>query len=77
MAQRTSWIFRYQYWIFSLFCKRPAPTPETNLDRIHSMVGNLQEELLGVIYNKKYDNLSQAEIVGVLEFLKWNIINRS
>ncbi|WP_161495598.1 hypothetical protein [Paraburkholderia tropica] len=39
--------------------------------------GLLQDELLAVIEQEKFGDLSVAVLVGVLEFLKWNLINRS
>jgi hypothetical protein len=37
----------------------------------------LQDELLAVIDQDKYDDMQISQIVGVLEFLKWDLINRS
>jgi hypothetical protein len=40
-----------------------------------TLTGDLQDDLLKVIRSAKYDDLTIAQIVGVLEFLKWNLIN--
>jgi hypothetical protein len=37
----------------------------------------LQDDLLTVINSDRFDGLSISQVVGVLEFLKWNLINRS
>lgn len=37
----------------------------------------LQDELYTVICREKYDHITLATTVGVLEFLKWNLINGS
>lgn len=42
-----------------------------------TLTGALQDDLYAVICSVKYDALTLAQIVGVLEFLKWNLINRS
>lgn len=41
------------------------------------LTGQLQDELYAVICHAKYDKMTLAETVGVIEFLKWNIINRA
>jgi hypothetical protein len=41
------------------------------------LTGQLQDELYEVICRSKYDHLSLAATIGILEFLKWNLINRS
>jgi hypothetical protein len=41
-----------------------------------AVVGKLHEELAELIADTRFDNLSVAEIVGCLEFVKWNLINR-
>ena len=41
------------------------------------LTGQLQDELYEVICRSKYDHLSLATTVGILEFLKWNLINRA
>ena len=46
------------------------------LSKIDDRSGLLQDELLAVINHEKYDDMKMSTIVGVLEFLKWNIINR-
>ena len=40
-----------------------------------SLTGELQDDLYKVIRAEKYDDLTLAQTVGVLEFLKWNLIN--
>lgn len=35
----------------------------------------LQDELFAVIKQDRYDELKLSQVIGVLEFLKWNIIN--
>ena len=40
-----------------------------------TLTGDLQDDLLEVIRSAKYDDLTLAQTVGVLEFLKWNLIN--
>ena len=40
-------------------------------------LNQLQEELMEVIDQEKFGKLSVAETVGVLEFIKFNIINDS
>ena len=42
-----------------------------------TLTGVLQDELFEVTRKEKYDDLTIAQIVGVIEFLKWNIINLS
>lgn len=37
----------------------------------------LMDALCDVIRQERFDGLTTAETVGVLEFIKWNIINRS
>lgn len=41
------------------------------------LTGQLQAELYAVITQAKFDRLQVCTTVGVLEFLKWNLINRS
>ncbi len=48
-----------------------------NLRPNDPFTAQLQDELLAVIYQDKFEDLSVATIVGILEFLKWNLINRS
>lgn len=43
----------------------------------NSFPSQLQDELLAVINQGKYDDMQISTIIGVLEFLKWNLINRS
>jgi hypothetical protein len=49
----------------------------TGLHDKNPLTSLLQDELYSVICQTRFDNLSIAETVGVLEFLKWNLINRS
>jgi hypothetical protein len=37
----------------------------------------LQDQLRDVLDQDRFDNLSLAAVVGVIEFLKWNLINRA
>lgn len=37
----------------------------------------LHDELDAVIKQEKYNDLYMAEVIGVLEFLKWNLINNT
>lgn len=41
------------------------------------LTGELQDALLNVVQADRFDDLTMAQIVGVLEFLKWNLINRA
>lgn len=41
------------------------------------LTGQLQDELYRVIVQEKFGRIANASVVGVLEFLKWNLINRS
>lgn len=43
----------------------------------HPFVGQLQTELQEVIQQEKYGDLAVATLIGVLEFVKFNLINRS
>lgn len=38
---------------------------------------DLQDELWKVMLREEFWNMRNSELVGVLEYLKWNIINRS
>lgn len=49
----------------------------TPIVREDDLPGALQDELAAVMMKTKYDDLRVSTIVGVLEYLKWNIINRS
>ena len=40
-------------------------------------LADLQTELYEVISKDKYDHVTMAAIIGVLEFLKWNLIHAS
>ncbi|WP_104656545.1 hypothetical protein [Ralstonia insidiosa] len=40
-------------------------------------LSQLQDELYAVIDQQKFERLPTASVIGVLEFLKWNLINRS
>lgn len=42
-----------------------------------SLSGELQDELYAVILKAKYDGMQLSQTVGVLEFLKWNLINQA
>jgi len=42
-----------------------------------TLTAQLQDDLCEVIRKEKYDDLRVVQVVGVLEFLKWNLINRS
>ena len=54
--------------------KRSAPTPLHD----HDALGRrLQDALYEVIQQDRFKGMSVAQTVGVLEFLKWNIINQS
>lgn len=37
----------------------------------------LQDEICAVLEQEKFERLSMATVIGVLEFVKWNLINRS
>lgn len=37
----------------------------------------LQLALMAVIDEKRFENMTISQTVGVIEFLKWNLINRS
>jgi hypothetical protein len=43
----------------------------------HETVSVLQDRLWSVLQEPQFDDMSAAELVGTLEYLKWNIINRS
>jgi hypothetical protein len=52
--------------------------PKVTVLRDHSPLPSLlQDELLAVIDQDRFDNLTVATIIGILEFMKWNLINRS
>lgn len=51
--------------------------PITPLRDNNPIVGILQDELLKILDDKRFENLSMATIVGVLEFVKFNTINAS
>lgn len=54
--------------------------PKTNVVELRPndpLLSQLQSELCAVVDQPKFERLSIASIVGVLEFLKWNLINRS
>ena len=40
-----------------------------------SLTNDLHTDLMNAIHVPKYDGMTATEIVGVLEFLKWNFIN--
>lgn len=54
-----------------------CPMTITELRPKNFLQSQLQDELWAIIGHAKYDDLTVATIVGVLEFLKWNLINRS
>jgi len=37
----------------------------------------LQNELWDVLCREKYEDMKISQMVGVIEYLKWNLINRS
>ena len=49
----------------------------TQLRNGNPLLSQMQDELWEVIRHEKYDDIPVASIVGVLEYLKWNLINRS
>jgi hypothetical protein len=49
--------------------------PLVELRDLSVLGGALQDELYAVVTNPKFDNMSLSQTVGVLEFLKWNLIN--
>lgn len=42
-----------------------------------SRSGMLQDELYKILLEDRFKDITNAEVIGVLEFLKWNLINRS
>jgi hypothetical protein len=42
-----------------------------------SLTSRLQDALYNVIQQERFDELTVCQVVGVLEFLKWNFINRT
>jgi hypothetical protein len=54
-----------------------AESKVTSIRDRDPLTGLLQDELYAVICQGRFDHLSIAQTVGVLEFLKWNLINRS
>lgn len=46
-------------------------------DGRHAEVRRLQDELVAILHLPQFENMSVAEMVGVLEFLKWNLIEMS
>lgn len=46
-----------------------------HLHRRAPFAGQLQGELRAVMDLEKFGKMSAAEVVGVLEFLKWDVIN--
>jgi hypothetical protein len=42
-----------------------------------TLTGVLQDELFEVTRKEKYDELTMAQVIGVIEFLKWNLISLS
>lgn len=49
----------------------------TKLHTNSPIVAQLQDDLNTVLTNEKYADVTIAAIVGVLEFIKFNLINRS
>jgi hypothetical protein len=41
------------------------------------LTGQLQDELYEIIKKEKFERLQNSTVVGVLEYLKWNLINMS
>lgn len=54
----------------------PADSNVVQLYGSDPRVAGLHDELYDVILQDKYNPLALAQVVGVLEFLKWNLINR-
>jgi len=50
-------------------------TQLTNDKGNQSRAGLLQDALYEVLNQSRFDDMTTAETVGVLEFLKWNLIN--
>lgn len=57
--------------------KDVAQCPVHQLRTDDELICLLQDELYAVICREKYDHITLATTVGILEFLKWNLINRS
>jgi hypothetical protein len=54
------------------------PTAEViDLHRGNPIISKLQDELYEVINSDRYESVPMGTVIGVLEFLKWNIINGS
>ena len=51
------------------------PAPVVRLRDHDQLMGRLQDDLRAVILREQYDGLSIGAVVGVLEFLKFNLIN--
>jgi hypothetical protein len=50
------------------------------IEKLHSnnpVVARMQDELYAVVKNERYGEITIATVVGVLEFLKFNLINES
>ncbi|PTB28857.1 hypothetical protein C9I56_11240 [Paraburkholderia caribensis] len=56
---------------------QPSKSNVFDLRSSDPLTGQLQDELYAVVTQSKFDRLQMCAIVGVLEFLKWNLINRS
>jgi hypothetical protein len=41
------------------------------------LTNQLQDELYAIIRQEKFERLQNSTVVGVLEYLKWNLINMS
>jgi len=56
----------------------PEPAKSAPVVRLRDhdpLMGRLQDDLRAVILQERYDGLSIGAVVGVLEFLKFNLIN--
>ncbi len=51
--------------------------PVIKLHQNNPLVAQLQDALYAVLEDEKYGEITIATIVGVLEFAKFNLINRS
>jgi hypothetical protein len=50
------------------------------IEKLHSnnpVVARMQDELYAVVKNERYGEVTIATVIGVLEFLKFNLINES
>jgi hypothetical protein len=51
--------------------------PVVSIAPTESLPSQLQDALCKVIAQERFNELTICQTVGVLEFLKWNLINRS